>query len=102
MKNSHWPIDDEGHHDIHVCNIFLQVRIWQVQFGTSAEEDIIKVIQIDFFNDCDTLQVRLNKFILVHVVVLGIHMDNTIHHLTPISCVCWHILGILILIRVRL
>lgn len=47
-------------------------------------------------------QVRVTKFILVHVVLLGVDMDNSIHHLAPISCVCWHILGVQIVIRVCL
>lgn len=44
--HSHWPIDNESHHNIHVCNIFLQVRIGQVQFCTSKRNSI-KVISTD-------------------------------------------------------
>lgn len=29
--NSHWPVDDEGHHNVHISDVFLQVRVGQVQ-----------------------------------------------------------------------
>lgn len=36
------------------------------------------------------------KHILVHVVFLGEDMDNSIHHLTTIFCVCWHMVLVII------
>lgn len=31
VLNSHWPIDDEGHHNVHISDVFPQVRVGQVQ-----------------------------------------------------------------------
>lgn len=31
IQNLHWSIDNEGHHDVHVSNVLLQVWIRQVQ-----------------------------------------------------------------------
>lgn len=44
---SHWAIDDEGHHDVHISDVVLQVGIRQVQLcapvsiiKTSAEDSV--------------------------------------------------------------
>lgn len=42
-KHSHWPVDDEGHHHIHVSNVLSQVRIGQVQFCASVEGEQVQV-----------------------------------------------------------
>lgn len=42
------------------------------------------------------------KHILVHVGFLGVDMDYSIQHLATISCVCWHIHGVLVLVRMCL
>lgn len=46
-KHSHWAIDNEGHHNIHVSDVLRQVRIGQVQFCASEKQNSIKVIQTD-------------------------------------------------------
>lgn len=29
--NLHRPVDDEGHHDVHVCDVLFQIWIQQLQ-----------------------------------------------------------------------
>lgn len=99
-KHSHWPIDNESHHHIHVCNILLQVRIGQVQFCTSEKENSVKVILTDSVQT--NMAPYRHKHILVNVVFLGVDMDYSIHHLATIFCVCRHILRVLIVIGVCL
>lgn len=31
MLSSHWPVDNEGHHDVHIGDVLLQVWIRQIQ-----------------------------------------------------------------------
>lgn len=98
-RDSHWPVDDEGHHHIHVCDVFLQVRIGQVQLGASGEEDNIRRYQ-------QTASFLINvsscEHTLVHVGFLGVHMDYSIHHLASISRVWRHVPRVLIVIGVCL
>lgn len=93
-KHSHWAIDNEGHHNIHVSNILRQVRIGQVQFCASKKgEQYISYTNIFVIN---TSSYRY-KHILVHVGFLSVDMDYSINHLATISCVGRHIIGVLVI-----
>lgn len=44
-RHSHRAIDNKGHHNIHVCDVLLQIRIGQVKLCTSEKENSAKITQ---------------------------------------------------------
>lgn len=48
-RHSHRAIYNKGHHNIHVCDVLLQVRIGQVKLCTSGKENSAKIIPTDYF-----------------------------------------------------
>lgn len=43
---------------------------------------------------------RCKQIILVHIGFLSVDMDYPVYHLATISCVWWHVIGVLIVVRV--
>lgn len=43
-RNSHRAVDNQGHHDVHVCNVLLEVGIEQVELCASGKETTAKMM----------------------------------------------------------
>lgn len=102
-ENSHWSVDDQRHHHIHVGDVFLQIWIRQVHLCTSVKRQLQRCnsrletwfIYLLFCWWLTALHTtNTDKYTLVHVVFVDIDVDNSVHHLAPVSWVRGHALWV--------